>query len=232
MSIARIVPLRASAHRQGVLVRFGGYRSRRPIADAPANTSRNVSAGGPLLCSSNRWRVSGWPSFLRCVFRGLTIPIGRLGSRRYRQIHPAPTASTDALRRPNPHGSSWGRLSFPALPGLPGSSTDLFLRAVPNHPGRSDRCLLIASPPVSGFIHIRRTGHLQQRHEAESGSLTLRLTGLLPRFPPVRSLRLAPVLLHARMSNLHGEFLSIHKISQAWPGVPDERRSHRLQFLK
>jgi len=46
----------------------------------------------------------------------------------------------------------WGRLSFPALPGLPGSSTDLSLRAVPNHPGRSDRCLLIASPPVSGFI--------------------------------------------------------------------------------
>ena len=46
----------------------------------------------------------------------------------------------------------WGRLPFPALPGLPGSSTDLFLRAVPNHPGRSDECLLIASPPISGFI--------------------------------------------------------------------------------
>jgi hypothetical protein len=45
-----------------------------------------------------------------------------------------------------------GRLPFPALPGLPGSSTDLFLRAVPNHPERSDGCLLIASPPISGFI--------------------------------------------------------------------------------
>ena len=45
---------------------------------------------------------------------------------------------------------------FPALPGLPGSSTDLFLRAVPNHPGRSDRCLLIASPPVTGFIIFGR----------------------------------------------------------------------------
>jgi hypothetical protein len=43
-------------------------------------------------------------------------------------------------------------LPFPALPGLPGSSTVLFLRAVPNHPGRSDECLLIASPPISGFI--------------------------------------------------------------------------------
>ena len=50
----------------------------------------------------------------------------------------------------------WGRFSFPAPPGLPGSSTDLFLRAVPNHPGRSDGCLLIASPPISGFIILGR----------------------------------------------------------------------------
>ena len=48
------------------------------------------------------------------------------------------------------------RLPFPALPGLPGSSTDLSLRAVPNHPGRSGGCLLIASPPVSGFIILGR----------------------------------------------------------------------------
>src|ERR1039458_8381282 len=45
---------------------------------------------------------------------------------------------------------------FPALPGLPGSSTDLSLRAVPNHPGRSGGCLLIASPPISGFILFGR----------------------------------------------------------------------------
>src|SRR5664280_2485580 len=45
-----------------------------------------------------------------------------------------------------------GSVALPALPGLPGSSTDLFLRAVPNHPGRSGECLLIASPPISGFI--------------------------------------------------------------------------------
>ena len=49
-----------------------------------------------------------------------------------------------------------GPTAFPALPGLPDSSTDLFLRAVPNHPGRSDECLLIASPPVSGFIIFGR----------------------------------------------------------------------------
>src|ERR1035441_10391824 len=48
----------------------------------------------------------------------------------------------------------------------------------------------------------------------ESGSLALRLAGLLPRFPPAGLRRLAPVPLHARTSNLHGEFLSIHKISR------------------
>ena len=117
-----------------------------------------------------------------------------------------------------------GRLSFPSLPGLPGSSTDLSLRAVPNHPGRSGECLLIASPPVSGFIIFGRLATFALRHEAESGSLALRLAGLLPRFPPGGLLRLAPVPLHARMSNLHGEFLSIHKISQAWPGVPKAPR--------
>src|ERR1700690_3892550 len=47
-------------------------------------------------------------------------------------------------------------LPFPALPGLPGSLTVLSLRAVPNHPGRSGECLLIASPPVSGFIILGR----------------------------------------------------------------------------
>jgi hypothetical protein len=49
-----------------------------------------------------------------------------------------------------------GPTAFPALPGLPGSSTHLSLRAVPNHPGRSGRCLLIASPPVTGFIIFGR----------------------------------------------------------------------------
>jgi PD-(D/E)XK nuclease superfamily len=105
---------------------------------------------------------------------------------------------------------------FPALPGLPGSSTDLFLRAVPNHPGRSDECLLIASPPISGFIIFGRLATSTQRHEAESGSLALRLAGLLPRFPPDGLLRLAPVQLHVRTSNLHGELLSVHKIE---PGL-------------
>ena len=109
----------------------------------------------------------------------------------------------------------WGADYLPALPGLPGSSTDLSLRAVPNHPGRSGRCLLIASPPIAGFIISGRLATFDLRNEAASGSLALRLAGSLPRFPPDRLLCLAPVQLHVRMSNLHGEFLSIHKISQA-----------------
>ena len=57
---------------------------------------------------------------------------------------------------------------------------------------------------------LRQTGHLLFRHEAESGSLPLRLTGLLPRFPPDGLLHPAPVPLHVRTSNLHGELLSVH----------------------
>jgi len=118
--------------------------------------------------------------------------------------------------RPGPIPRLWipsggeGRLSFPALPGLPGSSTDLSLRAVPYYPGRSDECLLIASPPISGFIIFGRLATSNLRHEAESGSLALRLAGSHPRFPPDRLLHLAPVPLHVRTSNLHGELLSVH----------------------
>ena len=60
--------------------------------------------------------------------------------------------------------------------GLPGSSANLSARAVPNHPGKSDGCVLpLLSPSVAGFIQIRRTGHFHWRNEAESGSLALRL---------------------------------------------------------
>ena len=104
---------------------------------------------------------------------------------------------------------------FPALPGLPGSSTDLSLRAVPNHPGRSGG-LARCCPADVRLHHFWQTGHLHMRNEAESGSLTLRLAGLLPRFPPVRSPPLAPVQLHVRTSNSHGELLSVHKIK---PGL-------------
>src|ERR1035437_9564324 len=102
-----------------------------------------------------------------------------------------------------------------SLPGLPGSSTDLFLRACPQSPRKVRRVLAHYFPTDIRLHPIWRTGHLHWCHEAESGSLALRLAGLLPRFPPAGLRRLAPDRLHARTSNLHGEFLSIHKISQA-----------------
>ena len=72
--------------------------------------------------------------------------------------------------------------------------------------------------------HLRQTGHLRESHEADSGSLALRPAGLLPRFPPDGLLHPAPVQLHVRTSNLHGELLSVHKINQAYPGVPKAQR--------
>ena len=62
--------------------------------------------------------------------------------------------------------------------GLPGSLTDLSPRAAPNHPGESGQVLTpyfpagVRLPPHGG------TGHSLLANEAESDSLTLRLTGL------------------------------------------------------
>jgi hypothetical protein len=88
--------------------------------------------------------------------------------------------------------------------------------------------LLIASHTDVRLHHLRQTGHLLQRHEAESDSLALRLAGLPPRFPPAGLLPLAPVQLHARTSNSHGELLSVHKISQALPGIPKAAKEGTL----
>src|ERR1017187_8479922 len=72
----------------------------------------------------------------------------------------------------------------------------------PQPPRKVRRVLAHFFPAGIRLPHLRQTGHLHQRHEAESGSLALRLAGLLPRFPPGELLRLAPVQLRVRMSNL------------------------------
>jgi len=62
---------------------------------------------------------------------------------------------SDSRRNPCAVIDSHARLGFaPIPPGLPGSSTDLFTRADPNHPGRPSECLPVASPLVSGFILV------------------------------------------------------------------------------
>ena len=114
--------------------------------------------------------------------------------------------------------------SPPTLQGLPGSSADLSTRAAPNHPGRPGECLPGLCFPTGFRLHpSRRTGHLRIPIEAESGSLALRLAcSPIPRSPDPF---LHPALtgLHVRTGNLHGELLSVHKISQAYPGVPTVR---------
>src|ERR1700743_3509339 len=107
------------------------------------------------------------------------------------------------------------------LPGLPGSSTDLSLRAAPSHPGKSGGC----SYPLLR-LRLQASSNsadwpLPSRNEAETVLLALRLTG-----SPLgaSSKRVAPLharLATCRMGNSHGEFLSSHKIGQTSPGAPN-----------
>jgi len=70
-------------------------------------------------------------------------------------------------------------------PGLPGSLTDLSTRALPNHPGRPDRC-------IRSFLPCRLLASTSlavwpppfERNGAESGSLSLGLTPSLSRKGP------------------------------------------------
>jgi hypothetical protein len=87
-----------------------------------------------------------------------------------------------------------------SLQGLPGSSTNLSTRAVPNHPGRSNGCLRLLLRHRSVWLHpSRRTGHPRIPIEAESGSLALRLA-CSPPDSPAPSLELALVRLHAEQA--------------------------------
>jgi hypothetical protein len=113
-------------------------------------------------------------------------------------------------------------LAFRATPlDLPGSSADLSTRAVPNHPGRPSECICLLLPRwyCLGFILL---GGLATFSLLTRPNRVYLRYGSRVRLPsPAGSI----TGTHARfgyMSNrqLHGEFLSIHKISQAYPGVP------------
>jgi hypothetical protein len=93
-----------------------------------------------------------------------------------------------------------GSLSLAAVPGLPGSSTDLSTRGVPNHPGRFAGCFcLLLTNDLVRLPPSRRTGPLGFPIEAESGSLALRLA-CSPPDSPVPLPRLALVRLHAEQA--------------------------------
>src|ERR1035438_7677533 len=119
-------------------------------------------------------------------------------------------------------------LARAASPGLPGSSTDLSSRAVSYHPGRSDGCSHPLLPrryqasPLSGGLAT-----FVSTNEAEMSSLPLRLTSS-PRQGFVS--KIAPTPAHratCRTGNLQGELLSVHSISQACPGAPEEFLSEK-----
>ncbi len=80
-----------------------------------------------------------------------------------------------------------------ARPGLPGSSADLYARAVPSHPGKPDGCMCsllhhrcLASPSPEGWPLPSLC------NEAQPGSLSLRLTRSLTGASPAESLRPTP----------------------------------------
>jgi hypothetical protein len=68
----------------------------------------------------------------------------------------------------------WG---CPTQEGLPGSWTDLFPRAAPNHPGESGQVLALCFPAGVRLPPHGGSGHSLLANEAESDSLTLRLAG-------------------------------------------------------
>ncbi len=116
--------------------------------------------------------------------------------------------------------SGVGPLPQATPPGLPGSSTDLSPRAVPNHPGEPGGCsrpLLhhrwqassrMAAWPLS--IHITRPNRVRLRYGSWVRFARLRVTDhSIP-----RGLR---YLLNGQ---LQGKLLSAYKISQTFPGTP------------
>jgi len=106
------------------------------------------------------------------------------------------------------------------LPRLLGWS---FHARCPQPPRKARRVLACCFPTGFRLHPSRRTGHLRFPIEAESGSLALRLACSPIPSSPDRCLHPTLAGLHVRTGNLHGELLSVHKISQAYPGVPTAR---------
>jgi hypothetical protein len=77
--------------------------------------------------------------------------------------------------------------------------------------------------------HLWQVGHSQQRNEAESGSLALRLT---PSQSQGFGSRVTPTTACSatwRTSNYHGQYLSTNKINQASPGTPEAQGAQRTR---
>ena len=98
----------------------------------------------------------------------------------------------------------------------------------PQPPRRAQRLLVSAtSPPVLGFIQSERLATLNERNEAESASLALRLAPsssgcFMPRITPgTRPVGYVP------SGSLHGELLSSHETNR-YPDAPDNVDSRKI----
>ena len=125
-------------------------------------------------------------------------------------------------RLPPPACGSWRRVSQvpllicpcalpPLTPESPATApTHCFIASVRLHPNPAD-------------------WPLPSRNEAETGLLMLRLTGLPFEASSQQVTLLQRSIGYMSYGQLHGGLLSSHKISQAWPGAPDARRSTQIQ---
>jgi hypothetical protein len=73
----------------------------------------------------------------------------------------------------------------------------------------------------SRFVISARLIAFRLRNKAESGSLARRLGCSPHKFPPEGLLHPTLASATCRTGNLHGELLSVHQISQAYPGIPE-----------
>src|ERR1017187_4254369 len=78
----------------------------------------------------------------------------------------------------------WGSVALPRPAGSPRFLDCSIPARCPQSPRKVRRVLAHCFPADIRLHPIWRIGYLHWCHEAESGSLALRLTGLLPRFPP------------------------------------------------
>src|ERR1039457_2329132 len=110
---------------------------------------------------------------------------------------------------------------------LPDGSPRLLDRSVharcPQPPRKAQRVLACCFPTGFRLHPSRRTGHFRFPVEAESGSLALRLT--CSPIPMLRQMGCSIPRLLGYMSEqaIYMELLSVHKINQAYPGIPTVR---------
>src|ERR1017187_9216414 len=97
----------------------------------------------------------------------------------------------------------------------------------PQPPRKARRALACCFPTGIRLHPSRQTGHLRLPNEAESGSLALRLA--CSPMPSLRQIDFSiPRLLGYMFEQaIYIELLSVHKISQAYPGTPTVRERSR-----